>query len=184
MTALNPAFGGYLDQRDAAHTDLLLGIGQAPIRRPKAISGAATGGAAAVLELAAAVRPRYRGSGRLDLRADTRTGAATHLSRALDRCVARGGSEMGSIRWASSVHLRNTVRADRIGRPANPGSHEARRRRRRSGCMRADRRKAEAEVSPVEVFIGRIRKKINCTGACIRTVRGLGYLLAIDNMTK
>ena len=35
----------------------------------------------------------------------------------------------------------------------------------------------ETEMSAIEVFISRIRKKIERRGVRIRTVRGLGYLL-------
>lgn len=36
---------------------------------------------------------------------------------------------------------------------------------------------ADTELSAIEVFVSRIRKKIDRTGVRIRTVRGLGYLL-------
>ena len=35
----------------------------------------------------------------------------------------------------------------------------------------------EADLSAIEVFVSRIRRKIERSGARIRTVRGLGYLL-------
>jgi two-component system OmpR family response regulator len=39
----------------------------------------------------------------------------------------------------------------------------------------------EADLSAIEVFVSRIRRKIDRSGARIRTVRGLGYLLESPN---
>ncbi len=43
---------------------------------------------------------------------------------------------------------------------------------------------AQANLSAVEVFISRVRKKIEGAGVKIRVVRGLGYLLEADEVAR
>ncbi|MEK8048131.1 MAG: DNA-binding response regulator [Burkholderiales bacterium PBB6] len=50
-------------------------------------------------------------------------------------------------------------------------------------CWSADGSEAVSGNNAVEVYIHRLRRKIDNSGVAIRTVRGLGYLLELDTQT-